>query len=543
MLRDGDVFGAAGFRDAAVFNGALVQSTVGLGVLAVLLLGCFAVGCRQDSAIDGERAVRAELEPSAAEHRIALVLGNNAGSGERPSLRYAEQDAVKMARVLTEVGGFAANDVHLVLGGSLAAVRQKLDAIRKLAGAANARHAATRVVLLFYFSGHSDGEALELGRERLSFSEVRGRLRETGAGVRLGVIDACKSGAVIGVKGGTPGPGFDVTLLGLPALSGEAFLSASRADEVALESREIGGSFFTHHLVSGLRGAADADRNHLVTLEELYRHTAARTSSAAAQTLFGGQTPAYDYRLVGHGDLVLSDLRGVRKVVYVPGGFDRVLIFQKGSAVAEAETAISTGQLIALPPAEYVLRGQREGTWYRASARVSESAGQFSRVLDFVQETPAPAPETRSLAEITRDFRPGNGFPSPLPKSNPYFCEHTEGNWKGCRNGGCTVCVEMVQGFPNYFRNHPNCTPSMTCEGRYFTCSANCPPPTAADSCDPDPEGWLGCNTGCTVCTLEIAEYPRYFENHPNCVPMPGRCNDGPGRCGPACPAPGPDDR
>ncbi|HEX6277964.1 MAG TPA: caspase family protein [Polyangiaceae bacterium] len=517
-----------------------MKSTVWAGVFALALLSA---ACQKKAGGDGDHGVRAELEPSASEHRLALILGSNTGSGERPPLRYAEHDARKMARVLAEVGGVPASDVHLVLAGSLARVRQELDAIRRSAEATKARHAASRVVLLFYFSGHSDGEALELGRERLTFSELRGRLRDTGAGVRLGIIDACRSGAVIGVKGGTPGPGFDVTLLGLPALSGEAFLSASRADEVALESREIGGSFFTHHLVSGLRGAADADRNHLVTLEELYRHTAARTSSAAARTLYGDQTPAYDYRLVGHGDLVLSDLRGVRPVVYVPGGFDRVVIFRKDSELAEAETAISTGQNIALPPGEYLLRGQREATWYRASARVSETAGQISRVLDFVQETPAPAPESRPIADITRDFRPGNGFPSALPKTNPYFCEPTEGNWKGCRNGGCTVCAEMVHGFPNYFRNHPNCIPSMTCEGRYFTCSANCPPPTAADSCDPDPQGWLGCNTGCTVCTLEIADYPRYFENHPNCAPMPGRCNEGPGRCSPACPAPGPEDR
>jgi hypothetical protein len=521
---------------------APTKSIAHLVFVALLALASL-VACRRESAAGAERGFRAELEPSASEHRIALILGSNAGSGERPPLRYAERDAVKMARVLTEVGGFAESDVHLVLAGSLAAVRQRLESIRKSAGAAMARNGASRVVLLFFFSGHSDGEALELGRERLMFSDLRTYLRDTGAGVRLGIIDACRSGAVIGIKGGKPGPGFDVTLLGLPALAGEAFLSASRADELALESREIGGSFFTHHLVSGLRGAADADGNHLVTLEELYRHTAARTSASAAQTLFGGQTPAYDYRLVGHGDLVLSDLRGIRHVVYVPGGFDRILIFRKGSDVAEAETGIGTGQPIALPPAEYVLRGKREDTWYRASALVSESAGRIARTLDFERETPAPAPESRPLSEITRDFRPGNGFPSPLPKSSPYFCEPTEGNWKACRNGGCTVCGEMVQGFPNYFRNHPNCIPSMTCEGRYFTCSANCPPPSAADSCDPDPQGWLGCNTGCTVCTLEIAEYPRYFDNHPNCVPMPGRCKEGPGHCGPACPAPGPNDR
>jgi hypothetical protein len=520
-----------------------VKTTVRASLGALLVVALALGACKRESG--GERrqpTERAVLQASATEHRVAVILGNDVGSGERPSLRFAEQDALKVARVLGEIAGFRAEHVHVLRAGGLSAVREKLEAIRRLADAVKARHASSRVLLFFYFSGHSDGEALELGKERLPFSELRQLLRDTRADVRLGIIDACKSGAVIGIKGGKPGPGFDITLLGLPALAGEVFLSASRADEVALESREISGSFFTHHLVSGLRGAADADRNYLVTLEELYRHTAARTSSAAAKTLFGGQTPAYDYRLVGHGDLVLSDLRGVRAIVYLPGGFDRVLILRKDSEVAEAEAGISTGQPIAMPPGEYVLRGQRDGIWYRAGARVEANAGDVARPIDFVQETPSPPPESRPLSEIARDFRPGNTFPSPLPKTNPFFCEGTDGNWKGCRNGGCHVCIEMLQGFPNYFRNHPNCNASMTCEGRYFSCSANCPPPSAQDSCDPDPQGWLGCNSGCSVCTLEIAQYPRYFQNHPNCIPMPGRCNDGPGRCGPACPPPGPRD-
>jgi hypothetical protein len=168
--------------------------------------------------------------------------------------------------------------------------------------------------------------------------------------------------------------------------------------------------------------------------------------------------------------------------------------------------------------------------------------------LDFVEEAPPdgttqPPRDERSLDDLTRDFRPGNAFPAPLPKSNPYFCESTEGNWKACRFGGCFVCADMVQGYPHYFRNHPNCVPNASCKGRYLTCSANCPPPTAADSCDPQPDGWLACNTGCTVCTLEVESYPRYFQNHPNCVPMPGRCKDGPHACGAACPRPGPEDR
>ncbi|MEN9579739.1 MAG: hypothetical protein RJA70_2748 [Pseudomonadota bacterium] len=483
----------------------------------------------------------AALLTSAVEHRVALVLGNNQGAQERPALRYAELDARKLGGVLVELGGFEASATTVLLGGTRAAV---LDQLRKLTfniQALKRRHERSRVVLAFYYSGHSDGVALELGDDRLRFSELRDLLRQTGADIRLGIIDACRSGAIIGTKGGKPGPGFELATFGLPSLSGEVFVSSSRADELALESREIAGSFFTHHFVSGLRGAADADRDSQVSLEEVYRYTATRTSSAAAGSLYGGQTPAYDYRMVGQGDLILTDLREVSRLIYVPGGFDRVMILDETDQLAVAETYTQTAQLIALPVGSYLLRGTRNDRWYRARVSVEEGVTRFARALDFLPESePTEVPPGAPSAHYAT---PGTTFDAPLSKSDPNFCNGTDGNWKACRGSGCQVCAELLEGFPNYFRNHANCIPSLTCKGRYFTCSANCPPPGAEDSCDPVPNSWSGCEHGCAVCVEEIGDYPRYFENHPNCIPMVGSCRAAPGMCGAACPKPGPGDK
>ena len=67
---------------------------------------------------------------------------------------------------------------------------------------------------------------------------------------------------------------------------GHAILTASAEDEAAQESDRIGGSFFTHYLVSGLRGAADSSADGRVTLTEAYRfafdETLARTGTTKA---------------------------------------------------------------------------------------------------------------------------------------------------------------------------------------------------------------------------------------------------------------------
>jgi len=110
------------------------------------------------------------------------------------------------------------------------------------------------------------------------------------------------------------------------ASTGEAILTSSAADEIALESREIGGSFFTHHLVSGLRGAADSSGDGIVTLAEAYQYAFSHTVSATAATVAGTQHPAYDYQLAGQGDLVLSELWRPNSALELPSGFDRMLV-------------------------------------------------------------------------------------------------------------------------------------------------------------------------------------------------------------------------
>jgi hypothetical protein len=67
----------------------------------------------------------------------------------------------------------------------------------------------------------------------------------------------------------------------------------------AQESAALGGSFFTHHLDVGLRGAADADGDGQVTLAEAFRYTSARTVAQTAATQGGVQHPTYDFRMSG----------------------------------------------------------------------------------------------------------------------------------------------------------------------------------------------------------------------------------------------------
>jgi len=242
--------------------------------------------------------------PAAAQvERFAVLVGNNRGQADEADLRYAEADAEKMRRVLLDLGGFRHENVVLMQGADAVAVRQTIVAlnqrIRGLAGASQA-------VLLVYYSGHADADGLHLGASSFSTRELEQLVSGSSAEMRLLVVDSCRSGALTRAKGGRRGGSFSIRLDERLASQGAVFLSSSASDEDAQESEVLKGSFFTHYLVSGMLGAADASGDGRVNLSEVYRYAYDNTLRASSRTLAGTQHPSFRYQLSGHGDLVLT---------------------------------------------------------------------------------------------------------------------------------------------------------------------------------------------------------------------------------------------
>jgi hypothetical protein len=307
---------------------------------------------------------------AAETRRIAIVVGNNLGNPGRPTLQYAEADAVKVASVLRELGGFDPPDVHVLSGQRTEALVALIyDIGRKLVSWR--KGAADRVVLLFYYSGHSDGESLEMDGDRLAFGDLRRKLTEAGADLRLLIVDSCRSGAFTNAKSGVAGPGFDIRLFDNLLTSGEATLAASAADELALESRELRGSFFSHYLVSGLRGAADTSGDGKVTLGELYRFAFTQTVASTSATVAGPQHPTYDYRLSGKGELVLTDLQNRHALLRLPGGYERILITDSARTQVVAETVAGSTHALAVPAGRYRLIARRAGKTFLGTVAVA----------------------------------------------------------------------------------------------------------------------------------------------------------------------------
>ncbi len=326
----------------------------------------------------------APLEVRAETRRVAIVVGNNAGSAAMPPLRFAESDAGKMARVLVELGDVNPDDVLLLQGRKAADVERAITDARERITMFK-RSPDVRTVLVFFFSGHSDGEAMELGDEKLPYPRLKALLAGSGADVRVSIVDACRSGAGLREKGGKAADAFVIKLADTLQQTGEAFITSSAADEAALESNEVMGSYFTHNLISGLRGAADMSGDKLVTLAEAYRYAYDRTVSATAALTVGAQHPSYDFKLSGQGELVLASLLKPSSVLVLPDGADRSLVTDVLRDQVVVEAPANTAREFALSPGEYALRLFKEGQSY--AGRVKLGDGQ-KRTIAWAELTP-----------------------------------------------------------------------------------------------------------------------------------------------------------
>jgi hypothetical protein len=306
-------------------------------------------------------------DAAAGQVRHALVVGANDGGGVLAPLRYAETDAERVASLLTELGEFDDELVTVLYRPTEQELREAL-----------ARHAAIAEswdddLFLFYYSGHADAVGLRLGDERYHFDALKHDLRAIPANVRLGVLDACRSGTITRLKGA------EVTesILGADdgVAEGEAWLTASADDELAQESESLRGGFYTHYLLSGMRGAADLSGDGLVELYELHQYTYDRVVESTGRTGAGAQHPRLTSQLTTSSGVAVTDVRNASaQLVFSEQDTGLVAVFRMPDRTELAEfTKTPDRELtLAVPPGSYLVRRRHEESTWEARFGISE---------------------------------------------------------------------------------------------------------------------------------------------------------------------------
>lgn len=367
----------------------------------------------------------------AAEPRWALILGNNRGLADDGPLKYAERDADRIESTLLSVGGFSRERVVKLNGGDATVARMALGGLEAAIIAANEPGA----VLFVFYSGHADANALRLAGTTWPIDELTRTIKSSKAPTRVVVLDACRSGAVTRVKGGVAGPSFAIALDDQMVTQGTAVLASTAAGEDALESDELQASFFTHHFVSALHGAADGDGDGRVTVSEAFQYASEHTLSSTASTMAGPQHPTYRLELGGRHELVLSrpglvgktlgmielsasgtwilrraDRHRVivgevvvtgspRRIAVAPGAYR--LTRRTPAFVAESTVLVKEGGVTTVDPS--LMQRRSHG---REASKGGRSFTSPSEAIRLMEEAEPPAPEPRPQAPAPRVAAP-----------------------------------------------------------------------------------------------------------------------------------------
>lgn len=347
----------------------------------------------------------AESGDTGTAKRVAIVVGNNQAA-TRGRLRYAERDARQVTEVLEKLGGV--DETHLLLDRSA-------EDLRKIITAAG-RGMKDGSTLFFFYSGHADDRALLMRDTRFEFAELRSTLQDLGAELFVAFIDACQAGSIARLKGGTAVPVVDVDYYDDKRYAGGIFITSGAPGENAQESDELEASFFTHYLLSGLRGAADESGDRRVSLDEAYRFAYRHTLERTKGTLLGPQHPSRDVDVKGRGQLVLTWLSERSSYLVLPEqarGTYFLRSEEAGEVVAEVNKEPASRVRIALEPGRYQVAKAEDGMFLSQVVEVMrrrevelDEAGMSARPLAQVQVKGGPAPSRSHLA-LTYRLRSG----------------------------------------------------------------------------------------------------------------------------------------
>ena len=217
-------------------------------------------GTRRDLAADGRQDM------------YAVVVGIGAYDAMQ-ALNFTDDDAYQMYAFLKSPEGGALPDDRVEVLVDEDATRYNIEAaLADKLGRADADD-----IVVFYYSGHGvDGYFVPVDfdgvNNLLSHDRVEELLAASAAKHKLVLADACHSGGLLAAKS-TARAGASTTRLYeafAKTRGGTALLLSSKSTETSLEARNLRSGVFSHFLLRGMKGEADADGNRVVTVSELH---------------------------------------------------------------------------------------------------------------------------------------------------------------------------------------------------------------------------------------------------------------------------------
>lgn len=175
--------------------------------------------------------------------------------GRPQNLTCAEADARAVAGLYASKSGAD----YVLLTGHKATRSNIVNAVKKIA-----RMAGGQDRLIFFFSGHGSGDGVCTRDAVLTYADIRKAMARSKSKTKMMFVDACLSGS-------SRNEGAAASNAGISAKRADVMLFlSSRSNENSAESPINGQGLFTHWLLRGLKGEADANRDRKISAKEIF---------------------------------------------------------------------------------------------------------------------------------------------------------------------------------------------------------------------------------------------------------------------------------
>ena len=173
-----------------------------------------------------------------------VVNGHNLGC--------PENDVTDLAKLYRSKGA----GIYLIRGKSVT----KRNVIKYLKIQAEA--CKEEDMLVFAYSGHGWNNGMQCGNDFIMYSEIINIFNTSKAARKIIFTGACESG---GIK-------YSAKKIKIPSNGHFVAFTAARSNEYSLEQVGSHNSYFYYRVIKGLKGAADTNKDRVITAKELFTY-------------------------------------------------------------------------------------------------------------------------------------------------------------------------------------------------------------------------------------------------------------------------------
>ena len=124
--------------------------------------------------------------------KFAVLVAAENGGADKARLKYSRSDTESFQKILIRLSGLEPSDTRILTNPDKKTFIKEMDSLSSLALSLSKKYKKTEFI--FYYSGHSDENGLNLNHETISYQYIREYMKSLPFDLKIVILDSCSSG-------------------------------------------------------------------------------------------------------------------------------------------------------------------------------------------------------------------------------------------------------------------------------------------------------------------------------------------------------------